>query len=264
MLSDTTIRNAKPGEKPRKLLDEKGLFLLLNQNGSRWWRFRYRISGKEKLLSFRVYPEVTLKEAREKRDEARKMLRDGIVHPRRRRPGRIAHRGQTPSRRSPGNGSRSFLRRGFLLTERGSSGDWSGTFFLGSASARSTRSRLRNFWRFFGGSNRGGRSRRRTGPPRTAARSSGMPSPPGGRKEILRRIFAGRSLRPKLSITLLSRIPRRSAFSFGPSTDTRGASSSGRPSGWRLLSFFVPESSVASNGRRSTLRRRRSTFPARR
>lgn len=78
MLTDTSIKNAKPGEKARKLSDEKGLVLLVNPNGSKWWRFRYRFDGKEKMLGFGVYPEVTLKEAREKRDEARKMLRDGI------------------------------------------------------------------------------------------------------------------------------------------------------------------------------------------
>lgn len=78
MLTDTAIRNTKPKDKPFKLSDENGLYLLINPNGSRWWRFRYRVTGKEKLLSFGVYPEVTLKEAREKRDNARKMLRDGI------------------------------------------------------------------------------------------------------------------------------------------------------------------------------------------
>ena len=78
MLTDTAIRNTRPKDKPFKLSDENGLYLLVNPNGSRWWRFRYRVSGKEKLLSFGVYPEVTLKEAREKRDNSRKMLRDGI------------------------------------------------------------------------------------------------------------------------------------------------------------------------------------------
>ncbi len=78
MLTDASIKNAKPKEKAYKLTDGEGMFLLLNPNGSRWWRFNYRIGGKHKQISFGVYPEVTLKEAREKRDEARKMLRDGI------------------------------------------------------------------------------------------------------------------------------------------------------------------------------------------
>ena len=78
MLTDASIKNAKPKEKVYKLTDGEGMFLLLNPNGSRWWRFNYRIGGKHKQISFGVYPEVTLKEAREKRDAARKMLRDGI------------------------------------------------------------------------------------------------------------------------------------------------------------------------------------------
>ena len=78
MLTDTTIRNTKPKDKPFKLTEGGGLYLLVNPNGSRWWRLRYRIEGKEKLISLGVYPEVSLKEAREKRDESRKMIRDGI------------------------------------------------------------------------------------------------------------------------------------------------------------------------------------------
>ncbi|UCV01749.1 tyrosine-type recombinase/integrase [Dechloromonas denitrificans] len=77
-LTDTTIRTAKPGEKPYKLADEKGLFLLINPKGSKWWRLKYRVAGKEKLLSFGTYPEVGLKEARSKRDDARKLLADGV------------------------------------------------------------------------------------------------------------------------------------------------------------------------------------------
>lgn len=77
-LTDTAIRNTKPGEKPRKLADEKGLFLLINPNGSKWWRFKYRFLGKEKLLSVGVYPDTGLKEARSRRDDARKLLADGL------------------------------------------------------------------------------------------------------------------------------------------------------------------------------------------
>lgn len=77
-LTDTAIRNAKPGEKPYKLADEKGLFLLINPNGSRWWRLKFRVDGKEKLLSLGTYPEIGLKKARADRDEARTMLAEGI------------------------------------------------------------------------------------------------------------------------------------------------------------------------------------------
>lgn len=77
-LSDTAIRTAKPGEKPQKLYDANGLFLLLTPSGGKWWRFKYRIGGKEKLLSLGTYPEISLKEARERRDDARKAVKKGI------------------------------------------------------------------------------------------------------------------------------------------------------------------------------------------
>ena len=73
-LSDTKIRAAKPGEKPHKLMDEKGLFLLVTPAGGKWWRLKYRFDGKEKGLSLGVYPDVSLKDARERRDAARKLL----------------------------------------------------------------------------------------------------------------------------------------------------------------------------------------------
>ena len=69
-LTDTGIRNLKPKESPFKAFDGGGLFLLVNPNGAKWWRLKYRIDGKEKLLSLGVYPDVSLKQARERRDEA--------------------------------------------------------------------------------------------------------------------------------------------------------------------------------------------------
>jgi len=77
-LSDIAIRNAKYEDKPKKLADEKGLFLLLHPNGSKYWRMKYRIAGKEKLLALGVYPEVTLASARQRRDDARKMISNGV------------------------------------------------------------------------------------------------------------------------------------------------------------------------------------------
>lgn len=77
-LTDITIRSAAPRERPQKLTDGGGLFLLVQPNGGKWWRLKYRIGGKEKLLSMGTYPEVSLKDARLRRDEARKQLASGI------------------------------------------------------------------------------------------------------------------------------------------------------------------------------------------
>ncbi|MFT0170957.1 tyrosine-type recombinase/integrase [Paraburkholderia mimosarum] len=77
-LTDTTIRNAKPGDKPLKLFDGGGLFLLIAPTGGKLWRLKYRFDGKEKLLALGAYPDVSLKKAREHRDEARKLLADGV------------------------------------------------------------------------------------------------------------------------------------------------------------------------------------------
>jgi hypothetical protein len=77
-LSDTRIRTAKARERPYKLFDERGLFLLVTPAGGRLWRLRYRMAGVEKLLALGVYPDVPLKRAREKRDEARRLIADGI------------------------------------------------------------------------------------------------------------------------------------------------------------------------------------------
>ena len=73
-LTATSIKNARTVDKPLKLFDGGGLYLLVNPNGARWWRFKYRYLGKEKLLSFGTYPDVSLKDARDRRDEARKQL----------------------------------------------------------------------------------------------------------------------------------------------------------------------------------------------
>ncbi len=59
-LIDTAIRNAKSGDKPIKLFDERGLFLLATPARGKWWRFKYRFDGKEKLLSLGTYPDVPL------------------------------------------------------------------------------------------------------------------------------------------------------------------------------------------------------------
>lgn len=77
-LTATAAKEAKPKEKPYKLSDEKGMFLLVNPNGSKYWRLKYRFGGKEKTLALGVYPEVSLAEARGRRSKARALLRDDI------------------------------------------------------------------------------------------------------------------------------------------------------------------------------------------
>jgi len=76
-LTDTTIRNAKPREKPYKLGDTLGLFLLVQPSGGRLWRLKYRIDGREKKLGIGTYPEVSLSEARKRRDDARCLIAAG-------------------------------------------------------------------------------------------------------------------------------------------------------------------------------------------
>jgi integrase len=76
-LTALDIKQAKPASKPHKLADGGGLYLLVNPNGSKWWRWDYRIAGKRKTLSMGTYPETTLAEAREKHAAARKLLAQG-------------------------------------------------------------------------------------------------------------------------------------------------------------------------------------------
>ena len=77
-LTDTAIKKIKPADKPIKLSDERGLFLQVVPAGGKWWRFRYRFDGKQKMLSLGTYPDVSLAKARDRRDEARRLLADGI------------------------------------------------------------------------------------------------------------------------------------------------------------------------------------------
>ena len=77
-LTDTAVRLKKAGAKPEKLFDERGLYLLVAPTGGKWWRLKYRFEGKEKLLSLGTYPDTPLSKAREKRDEARRLIAEGI------------------------------------------------------------------------------------------------------------------------------------------------------------------------------------------
>src|ERR1700677_4117946 len=76
-LTDTAIRKAKSKEKPFKISDSGGLYLLVQPSGSKWWRYKYRFAGKEKLLALGAYPDVSLVDARERHSQARKALAAG-------------------------------------------------------------------------------------------------------------------------------------------------------------------------------------------
>lgn len=77
-LNDMACKQAKPKEKAYKLADSGGLYLEVAPSGGKWWRLKYRINGKEKRISLGVYPEVSLKEARDRRDDAKKQIAAGI------------------------------------------------------------------------------------------------------------------------------------------------------------------------------------------
>src|SRR5262249_7584558 len=77
-LNDVLVRNAKPHKKTVRLFDGGGLYLEVAPSGGKWWRLKYRFNRKEKRLSFGVYPDVGLKQARKKREEARRLLAEGI------------------------------------------------------------------------------------------------------------------------------------------------------------------------------------------
>lgn len=77
-LSETVIKAAKPAEKRYKLFDMDGLYLEVATNGSKWWRLR-SVYGKRRVMSLGIYPEVSLKNAREKHDELRKTIAAGVI-----------------------------------------------------------------------------------------------------------------------------------------------------------------------------------------
>ena len=78
MLTKLLIENAKPGTKPRRLSDGRGMYLEIAPSGGKWWRFKYRMAGKERRVSLGVYPDVGLAEARERREQARKHAAAGL------------------------------------------------------------------------------------------------------------------------------------------------------------------------------------------
>jgi len=77
MLTDIRVRSAKSATRPLKLSDGGGLHLLIQPAGSKLWRASYRFGGKQKTLALGIYPTIGLKEARERRDEAKRLLARG-------------------------------------------------------------------------------------------------------------------------------------------------------------------------------------------
>ncbi|MBJ2526825.1 integrase arm-type DNA-binding domain-containing protein, partial [Salmonella enterica subsp. enterica serovar Albany] len=77
-LTDIKVRTTKPSDKPFKLTDGQGMHLLINPNGSKYWQLGYRLDCKQKVSSIGVYPAVSLADARQRRDEAKKLLAQGI------------------------------------------------------------------------------------------------------------------------------------------------------------------------------------------
>ena len=77
-LTDIAVRKAKPGEKPYKLTDGHGLFLLVQPSGGKLWHYKYSFGAKEKLIALGPYPDVTLAAARERHQQARRLLDSGI------------------------------------------------------------------------------------------------------------------------------------------------------------------------------------------
>lgn len=116
-LTATAVRNAKPAAKTQRLFDGGGLYLEVSPKGGKWWRFKYRFAGKEKRLSLGTYPDISLKEAREKRDAERKLLRAGID------PGEQRKRARAERRTSHENSFEAVAREWFAKHEPG----WSPT-----------------------------------------------------------------------------------------------------------------------------------------
>ncbi|GKM25156.1 hypothetical protein NUKP65_51210 [Klebsiella variicola] len=77
-LTDIKVRSAKPQEKEYTLVNGDGMFLLIHPNGSKYWRFRFRFGGKQHLMAFGFYPETSLADVRQKREEGRKLVAAGI------------------------------------------------------------------------------------------------------------------------------------------------------------------------------------------
>ena len=95
-LTDTAIRALKPQDKPVTVFDGNGLFLMVTPKGGKWWRLQYRFGGKRKLISLGVYPDISLKDARIRCEEARKLIIQGIDPSKNRKARKKAGEGKSP------------------------------------------------------------------------------------------------------------------------------------------------------------------------
>ena len=228
-LTNTAIRNARPSEKPVKLFDGGGLYLLLNPNGSRWWRLDYRFKGKRKTLSMGIYPEAGLKEARARRDSARKQLAAGI-DPSATRKAEKAARGGEDSLEAV---AREWLAKYAPRWAPGHASKIIGRFerdifpWLGARPVREiTAPDLLEVLRRIEAE---APSRQRTGRTRTAAGCSAMRSPRAGPSAIRPQISGVPSRRSRRSTTRRSPTPRPSAPCCVRSTATRARCHPMRP-----------------------------------
>jgi hypothetical protein len=143
-LSDVKIRAAKPKGKKFKLFDGAGLYIEVSPTGGKFWRWKYRFGGKEKRLTLGVYPVVSLKAAREKRDTARQQLATGVDPSEARKASRPPRMERITSKPLPVNGTRVFRLVGSQAMATAYSGGWRETYSLGLGRDRSERSNRPN------------------------------------------------------------------------------------------------------------------------
>ncbi len=149
LLTDIAIRSARPTDKQQRLFDGNGLYLEASPSGGKWWRLKYRIDGKEKRLSIGVYPDVSLRAAREESWTLRKQISAGIDPAIVRKTAKIMARSAAENTfeavarewhlKFLSTWNSKSCRPGTQSTPRTSSAGWNASHFRSSASAPSIR-----------------------------------------------------------------------------------------------------------------------------
>lgn len=221
MLTETAVRAARVTQKPAKLFDGGGLYLLVNPQGSRLWRLKYRIYGKEKLLAIGAYPDLSLKRAREKRDEARRLLADGIDPSAQRKAEKLAHAETFETIAAEWLD----LQRKRFTAASIKKAEWMFDDLLNPfiGSKPITTSQRQRYWRCCARSRRAARMRPHIDFDSVAAKSFATQWPPGVRCEIPPLICVVRSPRSSSPIVLQSLNRDESASCCEQSTTTRGS-----------------------------------------